>query len=124
MWARVFEIALACWIALSPFIFRYDGVAAGRWIHDFVIATLIMTFSCLSFHRSFRRAYWVNIAIGLWLVGIGYFGFESPPPAMGQNLFTVGLLLLMFAIIPTDASDPPPKWVEVVEREAEAKGLG
>ena len=41
MWARAVEIALACWLALSPFIFGHPDEAAFLWYNDFACALAI-----------------------------------------------------------------------------------
>ncbi len=110
MWGRTIELALAAWLAISPFIFRYPAEATLRWVNDYACALIVIICSLTCYHRSLRKAHVVNIGIALWLVGIGLFGSTMPPPAWRQNTLAVGLLLGMFAIIPTDTLRPPRGW--------------
>lgn len=113
MWPRTVEVMLGLWLAMSPFIFSHSPDQPGLWWTDFGAAFLIITVSFASFGKRTRRAHLLNILIALWLVGYSYFAFsESPPPAV-QNDLTVGILLLMLAIIPSRATAPPAGWSEL-----------
>ena len=46
----------------------------------------------------------------LWLTGHGYFSAVRPGPPAAQNEIMVGLMLLVLAIIPNEASEPPVPW--------------
>jgi hypothetical protein len=59
------------------------------------------------------RAHLLNILVALWLLGFGYFGFGEPAPPAAQNNIVVGLILLMLAIIPSEATLPPKGWREL-----------
>jgi hypothetical protein len=54
----------------------------------------------------------LNVLVALGLVGAGYFATGDPPPPAAQNEMLVGLLLLMLAIIPSEATLPPKGWRE------------
>jgi hypothetical protein len=120
MWSRVVEVMLGVWLLLSPFIFRHPTGEVAWWANDFACAALAITFGCLSFWEPTRRAHLATAALALWLIGFGYFSEPHPsPPAMQNDVF-LGLLLLMFAIIPNDASLPPEGWRERVPLEERA----
>jgi hypothetical protein len=50
------------------------------------------------------------LPVGAWLIAFGRFQQSPPLPPALQNDLVVGLLLLMFAIIPNEASLPPRAW--------------
>ena len=110
MWSRVIEFMLACWLAMSPFIFGHDPSAVWLWRHDFAVASLIALLALGSYWNRTRFAHLLIVPVALWLVGFGRFGISgSPTPGM-QNLIMIGLLLLMFAIVPNHASRAPELW--------------
>ena len=110
MWARVVEIMLGCWLAMSPFIFRHAAEATMFWANDLTCALIVVTLATLSFWEPARKSHLGILVIALWLVGYGYFGAPYPTPGALQNDILVGLLLLMLAIIPSEASLPPRAW--------------
>jgi hypothetical protein len=114
MWARTVEVMLGVWLAASPFIFRHAPDELPFWWNDFGSAFLIITISLLSFGTRTRRAHLLNILVALWLLGFGYFGSGDPPPPAAQNEMVVGLILLMLAIIPSQATLPPKGWRETM----------
>jgi hypothetical protein len=111
MWARTTEVMLGLWLAASPFVFGHPPEEPGPWWNDFGTASVVVTVSLLSFWSGARHAHLLNLLAGLWLVGFGYLGGDPPSPA-AQNDLIVGLLLLMLAIIPSEATLPPGEWRE------------
>lgn len=112
MWSRVTEFMLACWLAASPFIFHHAEDATLLWISDFASATVVATLALFSYWTPTRHAHLLIIPVALWLVGFGRFGEAAPLSPGLQNNIIVGLLLLMFAIVPNDASQPPRAWFQ------------
>jgi hypothetical protein len=112
MWARVAEVLLACWLGLSPWIFRYPADDRFLWVTSFASAVCILFFSLLSYSPQRENAHLLNLVVAAGLIGTGFLGYRSPPPPAVQNFVTVGLLLLMFAIVPSRASQPPRSWQE------------
>lgn len=108
MWGRVIEIMTAVWLALSPFIFRAQDQSTVV-LFDNLIALLIATLAGLSFWRPTRHAHLATLLVATGLCIWGRIA-ELPPPPVHQNHIVVGLFLLMIAIIPNDASLPPPAW--------------
>jgi hypothetical protein len=108
MWARVFEVSLAVWLAIGPFVFG-PAASNGHILHDILCATLVLTFALLSFARGLRHIHLLTLGVGAWLVAQGYFGPPEPTPA-SQNHIITGLLLLMFAVVPSEATQPPQGW--------------
>ena len=98
------------WLALSPFIFGHDAREVILWVNDFAAASAIAIFALLSYWPPARYAHLLTVAVALWLLGFGRFGSPAPIPPALQNEIAVGLLLLMFAIVPNYASMPPQPW--------------
>ncbi len=116
MWARVVEIMLALWLAVSPFVFHFPPEATLLWANDFSCAVLIATLAFLSLAKRWRHIHLLSIAVGTWLIAFAY-SAGLPAPFWAQNDIIVGLLIVMFAIIPSDATEPPPSWREVEHAE-------
>lgn len=108
MWARVVEFMLACWLALSPFIFHYPDEPLFIWINDFACSFLLAFFALACYAKSLRKMHLFNLGIALWLFIAGYF-FDMPKAA-SQNYIAFGLLLLMISVIPSEAERPPQPW--------------
>lgn len=120
MWPRTVEVMLACWMAVSPFVFRYPGDATRLWWHDYIVAVLLATFALASFASRLRRAHLLELLLAAWLIGYGWLTTSGIHDAPRQNWMCVGLLLLMIAIIPTECDRPPIAW----RRWKHARGLG
>lgn len=106
MWPRDLELTLALWLLVSPFVFGHPD-DAGWWATDLVCGAAMVVFALLSRWRPLRRAHLLHLVLVAWLVGYGW--SRSPAPA-AQNELVVGLLLLMVAVIPSEANTPPRGW--------------
>ena len=115
MWARVVEIMLACWLAISPFVFRHDPDARGLWWNDLVCGFVILLCALLAYRAALGKIHLINGGIGLWLVGSAFLTGITPPSPAIQNHVVVGLLLMMLAIIPSRAAMPPRSWRQFYE---------
>lgn len=110
MWSRVVEVMLGCWLLMSPFIFRHAAGEVDLWTNDLVCGSAVIAFGLLSYWKPMRHAHLVSFAVGGWMIVFAYWrGFGAAPPA-SQNHAIVGLLLLMFAVIPNNASRPGTEW--------------
>ena len=67
MWARVVEVMLAVWLAVSPFIFPDEGESPSQWL-SYGLATLIATLALLSYWRPTAQAHLV-----IFLVAVGMY---------------------------------------------------
>lgn len=101
MWARVSEIILGIWLFVSHFLFMTS-------IMDIVAAVLILAFSGLSFISNLNKMHLLQvIPVGYLL----YAGYSAPCiSASVQNDILVALFLLLFCIIPSQATKPPRAW--------------
>lgn len=121
MWARVVEIILGCWLILSPFIFGHSGDQKALWLNDILSGLTVVAMAAASFSRTLRHTHLAICGIALWLMGFGYLASGYPAPPALQNDLLVGLLLLMFAIIPNEAFLPPRPWQNLFSKDAPAK---
>jgi peptidoglycan/LPS O-acetylase OafA/YrhL len=109
MWARVVEIMLGFWLLASPFIFRFGGTHDGNLTNDLLCGLLIVIFGFLSFWNRTAPAHFLILLVAGWLIIFGYLAGHPAPPS-AQNQIIVGLLLVMFAIIPNNADEMPEAW--------------
>jgi hypothetical protein len=110
MWARVIELMLGIWLVLSPFIFRGTAAVADFWSTDVSTGSAVILLSLLSFWRPLRRSHFATGVIALWLVIWAWFAAARPGPPAAQNEIVIGLLLVMLAVVPNEASLPPQSW--------------
>ncbi len=108
MWARIIEIMTAVWIALSPFIFRAEDLPGAIWF-DSITALVIAVLAGISYWRPTQYAHVLILFVATGLALYGRF-VDSPPSPWQQNHIAVGLFLLMIALIPNNASQPPQAW--------------
>ena len=110
MWARVVELMLGAWLVLSPLIFRNTTGRSEFAVNAVVCGSIVVILSLLCFWRPLQRASIGTLLVSLWLMVHGYVSAERPGPPAAQNEIVLGLLLLVFAIIPSEASLPPRPW--------------
>jgi SPW repeat len=119
MWGRVIEAMLGLWLIMSPFIFGHDPTNRPLWSSDLACGAAMVLLALLSFWRYMRYAHLLNLAVASWLIGFGYF-YGGHPAAPGyQNDIFVGLILLLLAIIPNEASQPPHSWRRYYQQQTE-----
>jgi hypothetical protein len=86
MWARVVEIMIGCWLAISPFIFRHAAGEKALWWNDLGAAVAVIVLASLSFWRPLRHAHLAIGLVALWLIGFAYLASAHPvPPAFGLS---------------------------------------
>ena len=110
MWPRVIEGMLGCWMLATPLIFRHTASIDAYAANALISGGLLITTSVLSFWQPTRFARFGTLLISLWLTGHGYFSAVRPGPPAAQNEIMIGLTLLVLAIIPNEASEPPVPW--------------
>jgi peptidoglycan/LPS O-acetylase OafA/YrhL len=117
MWARIIEFMLACWLAISPFLFGYTPEQTPFFVNDFICAFLMGVFSLGSYFHSVRKLHLLNLAISLWLLLVAFWIDPKANHLIVQNYTVVGLLLFMLAIVPSSANDPPYSWQKFYKME-------
>ncbi|MEX0729127.1 MAG: SPW repeat protein [Planctomycetaceae bacterium] len=110
MWSRVVEAMLGCWLIISPFIFLAPEQRTEWWFNDMIAGLAVIVFALMSYWHPTRRAHLLTLGMAGALIVLAYWhGFGDAPP-ISQNEMVLGVLLLMFAIVPNDAGHPPPAW--------------
>jgi hypothetical protein len=110
MWARNCEILLSFWLYLCYFIFPESG-----WM-DPACGTLVLLFALLSYIPSLNKMHLLQVLPAGWLLFVAY-SYPTPLlPFALQNDILTALTLLMFALIPTHATEPPRPWQKFRER--------
>ena len=108
MWARIAEILLGGWLAASPWLF-YRGADIRFWANDIACGAIIIGCAILSLVMPWRRIHLAELLVALWMLMFGF--LAAPEPLLGlQNNILVALVLMMFAIVPTEATLPPRSW--------------
>lgn len=116
MWARHMEIMLGLWLVVSPFALRHEAERVFLWAHDLSVGALVVALAMATHWRPLRRAHLALLPVAAWLIGLGWWRTWQAggihPDAAFQNWLLVGLLIAMFAIVPSEASRPPRPWRE------------
>lgn len=110
MWARTIELLIAAWLIYSQFFFDSALRCRNFWINILICSSLITLFSLLSFSKRFEKAHLFSLIVAFWLVLVGYYSPLIPPPFSLQNVLICGLLLGLFALVPSHANEPPQSW--------------
>ncbi len=109
MWARIVEILLALWLFGSHWLFPMEE----RFIW---IPLFIVLFAALSFIGALNKMHLLQVLPAAHLL---YAAFSYPTPWLPfglQNDILIALLLLMFALIPSRASEPPRPWKKFLKK--------
>ncbi len=113
-WPRYCEMLLGVWLLVAPWIINYGDLNIPTG--NIAAATAILLFDILSITLYKRYAYLMVLGVAAGLLIHAF--FVMPPQTAGtQNNIIVALLLLMFAILPTEATLPPPSWREFYKRQ-------
>lgn len=111
MWARVCEILLGIWLIISHVLFH---VPIGL---NFGLAILIILFAALSYIPSINKLHLLQVIPAAVLLAKSYIYPSADLPLFMQNDILVGLCLLLFAIIPSHASDHPRSWKRYLNKK-------
>ena len=117
MWARIVEVMIAIWLALSPFIFHHPAEERVLWMNDFICACFVALFALLSFWHPLRKIHLITLVLAFWLWGLGYGDFPEKASAAAQNSVVIGLLLFMLAIVPSHSQRPSFPWQKFIEKK-------
>lgn len=91
----------------------------GLWLHDVLVAAIVVTVPLLTYWRPLRRAHLLLVPVALWLIAAGWWQTATAAHAAAfQNWMMIGLLLGMFAIVPTEASRPSDSWRRAARGDA------
>lgn len=121
MWARHIEVMLACWLAVTPFVFEGDSASVSTRVVSWTSAAAVMTFSLVSYWPPARRAYLLTALTGLVIGGWAYFAASDPASPVHQNFVVTGLLLMMMGILPCYNNRPPAAWIDYDAGEDSAR---
>lgn len=110
MWPRVVELMLGGWLILSPLIFRGTESVEAFATRDVTAGSAIVVLSLLSFWHRTARVHLCTAALALGLGLYAYLIWPRPGPPAAQNEIAVAMLLVLFAIIPNEATTPPAGW--------------
>jgi hypothetical protein len=110
MWARICEILLGIWLIVSHALFR---APVGL---NFALAILIVLFALLSYIPSINKLHLLQVLPAAILLAKSYMDPSADLPLFMQNDILVGLSLLLFAVIPSHASDHPRSWKRYFEK--------
>jgi hypothetical protein len=109
-WPRYCELFCALWLIVSGWVVEYPDPAQYRLI-SITAGVLIAVFDVLAITLRKRYAHLLVLPLAAALIVFSF--LAAPWESQGaQNLITTGLLLMMFAILPTEATLPPPSWRE------------
>jgi hypothetical protein len=101
---------IGCWMLVSPFVFRHEQHATGLWLNDLSVGSLLIVLALASYWRPTAWAHWLALPLGAWLVLFGRFSDVPPLAPALQNQIIIGMIVMMFAIVPNEASLPPHAW--------------
>jgi hypothetical protein len=110
------ELMLGCWLLISPFVLDHAPDRSLRWAHDLGVGSVVVGIALACHWRPLERAHLALLPLAAWLTGVGWWQAvrtdvpQPQPDAALQNWILVGLLLGMFALVPSEASRPPRPW--------------
>jgi peptidoglycan/LPS O-acetylase OafA/YrhL len=108
MWPRYCEVLLALWLIASGSVLDNSDPAQYRLV-SVVAGILILILDLLSITLYKRYAYLLVLAVAFALLAFSF--LLAPAEAQGtQNLVIVALLLMIFGVLPTEATQPPLSW--------------
>jgi hypothetical protein len=115
MWARICELLLGIWLLYSHFLFDYKGKV------DLVSTFFILLFASLCFIKRLQKMHLLQIIPASLLFYVSYTYPVVPLPFSLQNFILVGLSLLLFAVIPSHASDHPEPWKKFLNNHSKER---
>jgi len=118
MWARLIEMFLGCWLAMSPFIFEYPEQRTELWALALGSSAAIILLASISFWPPLRRLHLLELIVGATLIASSYLLVSPPPSPPIQNHVILGILIMMVAIIPPAATHPPRGWTDSTRERA------
>lgn len=118
MWPRIVELMLGVWLTISPFVFRVPAERTAVRLVDYATGSLVVLVALLCYLPALRIAHVATLLAGLGLAVYGWSGTRGDAvDPVHQNHIITGLLLAVFAVVPTSASSPPPAFRRQLHRE-------
>jgi hypothetical protein len=113
-WPRYCELLLGLWLVASGWVVEYPERINYQWVSaGSGITVVILDLLSITLYK--RYAYLLILPVAAGLIAFSF--WMAPAEAQGtQNLITVALLLLILAVLPTEATLPPPSWRGVDRR--------
>lgn len=110
MWPRTVELMLGIWLMISPWVFGHYPDDQFLWLNDVFCGIAAVVISMASVAQRLRHLHLLLFLLGGWLAGVGYVAGGYPSAPGYTNEIIIGLTLMMFAIIPNQANQPPVGW--------------
>lgn len=117
MWARHCEVFLGLWLAVSWLLFSYPSKMSSFVYIDWIGCTLICVFSLSCYWDRMRHLHLLNFIVACIYIVFVLISENDTGLPLYQNYMVVGLLLLMFSIIPTNTSQPPHAWRKFLQEK-------
>lgn len=117
MWPRTLELLIGVWLLVAPLLL--PGLRLGT-TGSLVFGGTVVALSLASFTRRLSLAHLATLLVALVMIGFPYLR-PHPASAELQNIMICGLLLAMFAIIPSKSTTPPRSWLIAERHEALAR---
>jgi hypothetical protein len=113
-WPRYCELTLAVWLIASGWVIAHSG---DYRLLALISGSIIAFLDVLSISLRIRYAHLLILPVCLALAWFA--AMHLPHESQGaQNLLTVALLLVILAILPTEATEPPKPWRDFHRRQS------
>ena len=110
MGARHAEFGFGLWMLVAPWLFGHAQDRPALLAHDLVVAALLLLVPLLCYHRALERLHLLLLPVAAWTIGFGWWHARTDPLPAFQNHVLLGMCVLMTAIIPSRATEPPRAW--------------
>ena len=107
MWPRVIEVMLGVWLVITPLVFRGTEEIERYTANTIATGLIVIAASLAAFAPRAGWTRYVTRVASCWLAVHGYLSAVRPGPPAAQNEIMIGLLLLLFAILPNHVNRPP-----------------
>ncbi|HET9948577.1 MAG TPA: hypothetical protein VFQ22_06625 [Longimicrobiales bacterium] len=108
------EAVLALWLVASAFLLARPE-ETGTTLVPLLAGAAVLAVEGLA--RRHALAHFRVVGVAVLLAGWGWASYPRPGPPAAQNAIVSGLLLALFGVVPSRASDPPPAWRPHVDRD-------
>ena len=117
MWPRIIEIVMAVWLAAGSRVLAPESAPTWAATADLACAVFVAAVSLASMLTRLRKLHLINLFAACGVIVLAYVSGSSVADALRQNYMLVGLMLGMFAILPSRASRPPLAWTEFLRNQ-------